>query len=155
MIDDDDLPARIGTSEREAARQALITHLEAGRLDADEYAERAAQVSTARTAADLEPLFADLPAPRPPVGSGVAPTTTSPSRTPAAAGSQPTAPGTRRRDSRPALGGRLGEVIVTASPVLAVILFFVLNNFVSAAWVVFLLIPLTGAIVYGRGWRGE
>src|SRR3954452_3443554 len=70
---------RIGTAEREAAMADLGTHLEAGRLDPEEYGERSARVTEAPTAADLEPLFADLPEPhpldphgdRPPTAAGV------------------------------------------------------------------------------------
>jgi Domain of unknown function (DUF1707) len=56
---------RIGTTEREAAGRALDAHLQAGRLDAEEYGERYARAMSARTRADLRPLFADLPAPHP------------------------------------------------------------------------------------------
>ncbi len=58
-------PLRIGTAEREAAGQALDAHLQAGRLDAEEYGERYARAMSARTREDLRPLFADLPAPHP------------------------------------------------------------------------------------------
>jgi hypothetical protein len=56
---------RIGTKEREAAGRALDAHLQAGRLDAEEYGERYARAMSARTREDLRPLFADLPAPHP------------------------------------------------------------------------------------------
>jgi hypothetical protein len=58
-------PLRIGTTEREAAGRALDAHLQAGRLDAEEYGERYARAMSARTREDLRPLFADLPAPHP------------------------------------------------------------------------------------------
>jgi uncharacterized protein DUF1707 len=58
-------PLRIGTSEREAAGLALDAHLQAGRLDAEEYGERYARAMSARTREDLRPLFADLPTPHP------------------------------------------------------------------------------------------
>lgn len=54
---------RIGNAEREAATKALDEHLAAGRIDMDEYGERYAQASMARTRGELEPLFADLPEP--------------------------------------------------------------------------------------------
>ncbi len=56
-------PIRIGTAEREAAYAALNTHLDAGRLDVEEYAERFAKASVARTRDDLDVLFLDLPQP--------------------------------------------------------------------------------------------
>jgi Domain of unknown function (DUF1707) len=58
-------PLRIGTAEREAAGRALDAHLQAGRLDAEEYGERYARAMSARTRDDIRPLFADLPAPHP------------------------------------------------------------------------------------------
>ncbi len=58
---------RIGDADREFALQALTEHFVAGRLDQEEFEERSGRVWQARTAADLTPLFADLPllAPRP------------------------------------------------------------------------------------------
>jgi hypothetical protein len=52
---------RIGDAEREAASAALGDHLAQGRLDVAEHAERLDAVWTARTRADLAPVFADLP----------------------------------------------------------------------------------------------
>lgn len=52
---------RIGDSEREDAVRRLGEHYEAGRLSADEHSERVEQALKARTGADLEALFADLP----------------------------------------------------------------------------------------------
>ena len=79
-------PIRIGTAERDAAMKALDAHLEAGRLDVDEYGERSARASVATTAPELAELFDDLPAPHPvlpgvvgPVLPAVAPPPTRPS----------------------------------------------------------------------------
>ena len=58
-------PIRIGTAERDAAMKALDEHLEAGRLEVDEYGERSARASVATTAPELAALFDDLPAPHP------------------------------------------------------------------------------------------
>jgi hypothetical protein len=52
---------RIGDSEREDAVKRLGEHYEAGRLSAEEHSERVEQALKARTGADLEGLFADLP----------------------------------------------------------------------------------------------
>lgn|SRR5574340_1397451 len=52
---------RIGTAERERAAAELGAHFAAGRLDTDEFDERVRQAYLAKTAADLVPLFADLP----------------------------------------------------------------------------------------------
>jgi ferric-dicitrate binding protein FerR (iron transport regulator) len=63
-----DVPSvRIGTAEREAAASALSEHFAAGRLDQDELEERLDRAYAAKTGADLEPLFQDLPWPASPV----------------------------------------------------------------------------------------
>ncbi len=59
---------RIGDNERETAVSALGEHYAAGRLTKEEYDERSGLAWSAKTGADLAPLFQDLPrvAPRPP-----------------------------------------------------------------------------------------
>jgi len=59
------LPQRIGDAERDRAAEYLREHMSVGRLSQDEFDERLTAALQARTAADLEPLFADLPAPKP------------------------------------------------------------------------------------------
>ncbi|MEO6703925.1 MAG: DUF1707 domain-containing protein [Jatrophihabitantaceae bacterium] len=130
---------RIGTAEREAAIRALEEHLVAGRLDVDEYGQRSAQASVARTAADLRPLFADLPVPHAIGGSQ------------RAAVSQPAGPSAapaRARHGNP-LFGRAGESLVALAPFVALLLFFGAH----LGWWVFLLIPVSGIVVYGN--QGE
>ena len=56
---------RIGDAERNSAMDALGEHLSSGRIDLDEFGTRSAQVTQARTVADLRALFVDLPAPHP------------------------------------------------------------------------------------------
>jgi hypothetical protein len=56
-------PIRIGNDERQAAAHALGDHYAQGRLEAGEYEERVSAAFTARTSADLDELFADLPRP--------------------------------------------------------------------------------------------
>jgi hypothetical protein len=56
---------RIGATERAEAQQALQAHLNAGRLQVDEYADRSAAASAAVTAPELAVLFTDLPRPHP------------------------------------------------------------------------------------------
>lgn len=63
---------RIGDAERDRAVDALQVHMAAGRLDREEFDERLSRALTARTVADLQPLFDDLPDPRP--GTGLATT---------------------------------------------------------------------------------
>ncbi|KQW47703.1 hypothetical protein ASC77_14840 [Nocardioides sp. Root1257] len=54
---------RIGDAERELAATALGEHFAQGRITADEHAERLEQVWAARTRAELQPVFRDLPGP--------------------------------------------------------------------------------------------
>jgi Domain of unknown function (DUF1707) len=53
---------RIGDREREEAVASLSRHATAGRLSADELEERVEVAYRARTAGELDVLFADLPA---------------------------------------------------------------------------------------------
>ncbi|SEP94626.1 protein of unknown function [Lentzea xinjiangensis] len=56
---------RIGDTERQQALQVLGEHLSAGRIDVEEYGERSAKITTAKTRGELMALFRDLPDPRP------------------------------------------------------------------------------------------
>ncbi|QFU93735.1 hypothetical protein YIM_43000 [Amycolatopsis sp. YIM 10] len=58
---------RLSNAERQEALDALEEHVRTGRLDVDEYADRSAKVTVATRRGELEPLFADLPAPHPSV----------------------------------------------------------------------------------------
>lgn len=64
---------RISDTERDLAMAALGKHLATGRLELDEYEERSTRVIAARTRADLESLFTDLPEPHPDLSAAVAP----------------------------------------------------------------------------------
>jgi len=52
---------RVGDAEREAAADTLRTHYVKGRLDGDEFQQRLERCLAAKTYADLDPLFDDLP----------------------------------------------------------------------------------------------
>ena len=54
---------RIGDAERDRASADLAEHLAVGRITVEEHAERLDAIWSARTGADLEPVFADLPRP--------------------------------------------------------------------------------------------
>ena len=60
------LPQRLSDAERDAVVDLLREHFEAGRLEESEFTERMEAALSAKLAAELEPLFADLPNPRPP-----------------------------------------------------------------------------------------
>jgi hypothetical protein len=56
---------RIGDRERDQATECLREHMAAGRLDPAEFDQRIETALTARYAEELQPLFVDLPSPRP------------------------------------------------------------------------------------------
>jgi hypothetical protein len=135
----DEVPLRIGTTERTAAMKALDEHLAAGRLGVEEYADRSALAAGATVASELRALFTDLPPPHPDLGG-------SPSvdlmKTGAAAPAV-------RADGTVATRGQhfletWGGRVVAITPLVALALFFIFNH-----WVFFLLIPAVGALVYG------
>ncbi len=131
-------PIRIGTAERDAAMKALGEHLEAGRLEVDEYGERSARASVATTAPELAELFDDLPAPHPVLPGIVGPVL------PAVA-PPPTPPVRREPSGLQVWGPRLMAV----TPFLALGLFLL-----TKTWVVFLLIPVI-AVLLGSQQRGR
>jgi hypothetical protein len=113
---------RIGDAERDAAVSSLGEHFAAGRLTHEEFDERLDLAWAARTQADLDPLFADLPsAPNRPVSG--------PART-VAFGPAPRVVSRRDRRPRPVLGllvlVALFVVVVTSVPVVLLVLGLVL-----------------------------
>lgn len=131
---------RIGDTEREQALAALGEHMSAGRLNIDEYGERSAKVTAARTRSELLELFTDLPDPRP----GSAPTPQ-----PAAAPQPPaTAPAAKveKRNNIPRIS--MAAVAAAAWPVCIAI------GLITERWIVmaipFLLSWFIGAL-WGRG----
>ena len=131
-------PIRIGTAERDAAMKALGEHLEAGRLEVDEYGERSARASVATTAPELAALFDDLPAPHPllpgiddPIAVHVRPPL--PAAVPG-----PASPMRNERWAMEVWGPRL----MALSPFIALGLFLL-----TRTWVVFLLIPVMGVLL--------
>jgi hypothetical protein len=145
---------RIGNAEREAAQHALDAHLQAGRLDAEEYGERSAKASVARTAEDLTPLFADLPPPNP---TQPHPSAGAPAPAPAASPPSASAPAPAPAPATTSRGGsaleRIGPGIAAAMPLIAVVLFFVVP--IANSWIFFLLIPIAGILFAGSRGRGR
>jgi uncharacterized protein DUF1707 len=58
-------PIRIGDEERNKAVELLSDHMAAGRLTQSEFNDRLGLVLSAKTNADIEPVFTDLPGPNP------------------------------------------------------------------------------------------
>jgi hypothetical protein len=67
---------RVSAAERDLAVTALWEHLGTGRLTPGEHEKRCVLAAAATTRADVEALFADLPAPHPDLSEAVAPTGT-------------------------------------------------------------------------------
>ena len=118
---------RVGDTERQQALQVLGEHMSAGRIDVEEYGERSAKITVAKTRGDLMALFHDLPDPRP---QFVVPMTMypEPSRAPA-----------RKWE---------GAVVPVVGVAVAILFFAVVKN-----PLIFLLIPAV-AIVWGQ-WNGR
>lgn len=57
---------RISDADRDRAAARLAEHYAEGRITTDEHAERLDAIWTARTGADLTPIFEDLPSPAAP-----------------------------------------------------------------------------------------
>jgi hypothetical protein len=117
---------RIGSDERDLAVSQLQQHYQAGRLTPEEYEDRSVRASKAMTWADITPLFADLPEPRPgPVRISLV------------------APEQRPQGLVP-LSDRTRETIMAVTPLAALVLFFVTDT-----WLWFLAIPIVGIVLYG------
>ena len=129
---------RIGDTERESAMTALGEHMSAGRLTIDEYGERSAQITTAKTRTELLGLFEDLPQPHPSFGGAPAPT-------PAAA----PAPG---RTGRP-VSHRVFDAMVPLAGLVG--LGFLL--WTHLWWLIFLpgVVMIVGRAVLGDDWREQ
>jgi len=118
---------RIGSAERDLAIGQLQQHYQAGRLTPEEYEDRSVRASKALTWAEIIPLFADLPEPRPgPVRVSLL------------------APQQRPQGLLP-LSDRARETIMSLTPLVALILFFVTD----LTWYWFLAIPIVGIVLYG------
>nr|WP_221472457.1 DUF1707 domain-containing protein [Amycolatopsis umgeniensis] len=56
---------RISDQDRESALTALGEHMTVGRIDIDEFGERSAKITAAKTRGELSEVFLDLPEPHP------------------------------------------------------------------------------------------
>ncbi|UMP01936.1 DUF1707 domain-containing protein [Amycolatopsis sp. EV170708-02-1] len=56
---------RISDQDRESALTALGEHMTVGRIDIDEFGERSARITAAKTRGELAEIFLDLPEPHP------------------------------------------------------------------------------------------
>jgi hypothetical protein len=124
---------RIGSAERDLAIGQLQQHYQAGRLTPEEYEDRSVRASRATTWAEVVPLFADLPEPRPgPVRVNLV------------------APQPRPQGLVP-VSDRTRETIMALTPMAALVLFFATGYL----WYWFLAIPIMGILLYGPEGRGK
>ena len=124
---------------------ALDAHWQEGRLDPAEHERRTTAARAARTRAELDALFADLPdraAPR-----GAAPTTMRPSTGCRLRAFPSPGPG----PSSEGLVGRHRDTVMALTPFVAVGLFFLFGY----SWLWFLLIPVMGILLFGADDRGR
>ncbi|MGA1836599.1 DUF1707 domain-containing protein [Herbiconiux sp. 11R-BC] len=168
---------RLSDTERATAVSSLARALAEGRITADEFTERSAAAKAAVHRGDLAPLFTDLPdtvhssgataGGATPPGAAGAPI---PDAAPPAAFAVPPsassaygpgvgAPG-RDSYSRPRpLGGATGVVIVSVTPIIALLLFlffgFVFPGGFAWSWIFWLAVPIVGIIIYGPGGRHD
>ena len=113
---------RLSDADRDRAVAELSEHFQAGRIAADELDDRVGRALQARTAADLAPLFADLPGKRPAV----------------------TGP-----DSRPASPALARSARVPALPI-AIIAVIALGGFLSGHPALIVLVPVLVLLIVRR-----
>lgn len=139
----DPVPQRLSDSDRDAAAGMLRQHFEAGRLDDSEFTERMGTALAARFAADLTPLFADLPDPHP---DSAAPA--SPSSAPPAVTSWAPPPPTDIAPSGPSLPPKVAQWVPLARGLIWPLC--ILAAIVVGNWFTFIAIAIVGSIVLGH-----
>jgi hypothetical protein len=155
-----DASRRIGDQERAAAVTALIAHREARRLDPEEYEDRQVRVARARTWAEIQPLFDDLPEPHP-VGMPAAAAGFRPLAQPGG-GTVAVPPGAAIGQVTGQSSGPLGRLVpdrhkatvMALTPFAAVVLFFATPGG-GPKWLWFLAIPIMGILLYGAEGNDE
>ncbi len=136
----DPVPVRIGDRERNAALEALGEHLTEGRIDLDEYGERSAMITVAKSTADISEVFADLPAPHPALPAlGLAAVAVPPD-------SRIVVP---TSDSR-SVAQKVMAAAVPVAGIVALVLFFALH---ISFWI--FLLPAVFAVIGGAIWGSD
>lgn len=140
-------PQRIGDAERDRAVELLREHMAAGRLTTEEFDERLGAALTARTSLDLDPLFTDLPGPRP--DQGLATTSPYPTppwsagvTTPSPAGASAPVPAAAERN--PLLTGLTAAIW----PITILLIFILPDGWGNFWWLIF--IPVIISSVLGK-----
>jgi hypothetical protein len=143
---------RVSDAERAEVADRLAAHYSDGRLDRAEFDERVARAMSAKTRADLNGLFDDLPDLEGRGGAG---------DTGPAAGGGPGVPGAPGGVFGPTTPYRVGRRRGNIRPILGAVLAFII---VSVAWHAFfriffipwfLVLALVVAVVFARGASGR
>jgi hypothetical protein len=134
------MPQRIGDADRDKAAEFLRDHLAEGRLDQEEFDDRLTRALTAKTQSDLDPLFTDLPGPRP--GSTLVPADTF-KAPPWQAGQVVPKPA-----ARPVAKQSPGWAIATSVAWPAVIIACFILGWSNVWWLMF--IPIVISSIYGK-----
>lgn len=135
----DPVPQRISDADRDAAASMLREHFEAGRLDAGEFDERLSAALSARIAADLTPLFVDLPHPHPqptPGSTAMAPRPYSPAPAPSPYSATP-APQAGSTDWINVAHGVIWPIAIVAAVL-------------TGNWLMWIVLAIVGNIVLGQ-----
>ena len=137
---------RIGHEERQNAADDLAEHFAAGRLEQSEFEDRTGAVWQAKTLAELQPLFFDLP------GGSLNGFLTSQaasgaersSRAPATVDSENAGEAARSGDNEARTAwNKVLTILMGIFPILMLLAFFGLRAVgVEQAWLVFLLVPI-------------
>jgi hypothetical protein len=143
---------RVSDSERESALQALGEHMSVGRITLDEYGDRSAKVTAAKTRGELGEIFEDLPQPHPRLDAhpGVAPAP-EPAPAPRTEVEHSEAPGTPVPYAHRPVAQRLTAAAVPLASIAAIALFFI-----TGTWLWFLLPAVVAAIgssLWGQEWK--
>ncbi|MBB4686200.1 DUF1707 SHOCT-like domain-containing protein [Amycolatopsis jiangsuensis] len=138
---------RISDQERESALNALGEHMSAGRIDIEEYGERSARITAAKTRGELAEMFADLPAPHPAYGGDVPAATPPAASVPHPAAQPPAGEVARPEQSTPVMQ----RVVAGLLPILWIAAIALTAT--TGAWGV-ILVPIVlsgiGASVWGK-----
>ncbi|MDV6012957.1 DUF1707 domain-containing protein [Haloechinothrix sp. LS1_15] len=132
---------RISDADRQEALDALNEHVRTGRLGLEEFGERSAQVTTAKTLGELAELFVDLPRPRPSVLDR-------PAQQPAPARQAEVA------DSPGPVASWLVSAAVPLSAVVAIVLYFTVARGIFLVFLIPIAVALLVSAATGRGWPG-
>lgn len=141
------IPQRIGDAERDRAAELLREHMAQGRLTAEEFDERVDAALKAKVSTDLDPLFTDLPGPRPGQEVATTPAYQPPPWQGANAASTP-APAPAALPPRSSAASALNGLTGALWLIIPLALTFIPGGWAHAWWLIF--VPMLISMVVGR-----